>query len=45
MKAVLQLIQEKRQEFEKLPFFKFVQDEIISPEERLIFYPCLAASL
>ena len=43
MKAVLQLIQEKRREFEKLPFFKFVQDEIISPEERLIFYPCLAA--
>ena len=43
MKAILQLIQEKRREFEKLPFFKFVQDETISAEERLIFYPCIAA--
>ena len=43
MKAILRLIQEKRREFEKLPFFKFVQDETISPEERLIFYPCIAA--
>uniref|UniRef100_UPI0035F21CFD AetD n=2 Tax=Aetokthonos hydrillicola Thurmond2011 TaxID=2712845 RepID=UPI0035F21CFD len=43
MKAILQLILEKRQEFEKLPCFEFVRDETISPEERLILYPCIAA--
>jgi hypothetical protein len=43
MKGILQLIQTKRREFEELPFFKFIQDETISPEERLVAYPCIAA--
>lgn len=43
MKEILQLIQEKKREFEKLSFFQFVQDETIPPEERVFFYPCIAA--
>lgn len=43
MQAVMQLIQKRKATFENLRFFRFVRDEAIPPEDRLTFYPCIAA--
>jgi len=42
MKKVLALIEKKKQEFSKLPFFEFLQDKSIRPQQRLAFTPCAA---
>ena len=42
MKELLELIDNKKQEFAQLPLFEFVQDPSISPEQRLAFAPCLS---
>ncbi|HLL70646.1 MAG TPA: hypothetical protein VK363_04385 [Pyrinomonadaceae bacterium] len=42
MKAVLAAITEKKQAFARLPFFAFLRDESLEPEQRLAFYPCMA---
>ncbi len=42
MKEVLELIEQKKQEFAKLPFFEFLQDKSIDPRQRLIWVPCIA---
>ncbi|HEX8129593.1 MAG TPA: hypothetical protein VF527_10875 [Pyrinomonadaceae bacterium] len=42
MQAVLAAITERKQAFAKLPFFAFLQDESLEPEQRLSFYPCMA---
>lgn len=36
------LIEEKKQEFAKLPLFKFMQDKKLQPRQRLSFAPCMA---
>ncbi len=40
MKEVLELIEQKKQEFGKLPFFEFLQDKSIDPRQRLVWVPC-----
>ena len=42
MEAVLTAITERKQAFARLPFFEFLQDESLEPEQRLAFYPCMA---
>jgi hypothetical protein len=42
MDAVLAVIEEKKRAFARLPFFGFLQDESLEPEQRLAFYPCMA---
>ncbi|MFQ4143049.1 hypothetical protein [Chlorogloeopsis sp. ULAP02] len=42
MKEVLELIESKKQEFAKLPFFQFLQDTSIEPRQRLAFAPCFS---
>ncbi|MEB3215383.1 MAG: hypothetical protein VKN72_03850 [Nostocales cyanobacterium 94392] len=42
MKEVLELIEQKKQEFAKLPFFEFLGDETIDPRQRLVWAPCIA---
>jgi hypothetical protein len=42
MEAILAAITERKQAFAKLPFFAFLSDESIDPEQRLAFYPCMA---
>jgi hypothetical protein len=42
MKSVLDFIEEQKQEFSQLPFFRFMQDENIDPRERLSFSPWIA---
>jgi len=42
MKEVLELIEQKKQEFAKLPFFEFLGDESIDPRQRLVWAPCFA---
>jgi hypothetical protein len=42
MKEVLELIQEKKEEFAKLPLFKFMQNSSIDPLKRVAWAPCLA---
>lgn len=41
MKEVLALIETRKQEFSKLPLFRFLQDKNIEPRERLSWVPCL----
>ncbi len=41
MKEVLDFIEQKKQDFAKLPLFKFMQDKSIDPKQRLSFAPCL----
>ncbi|MBD2504819.1 hypothetical protein [Anabaena azotica] len=41
MKEVLALIETRKQEFAKLPLFRFLQDKNIDPKERLSWAPCL----
>ncbi|ARV60450.1 hypothetical protein BZZ01_19035 [Nostocales cyanobacterium HT-58-2] len=42
MKEVLALVEQRKQEFAQLPFFKFLQDKSIDPRQRLAWAPCLA---
>lgn len=42
MKAILALIEQKKQEFAQLPLFEFMQDQSIDPRQRLIWAPCAA---
>ncbi|MBD2577357.1 hypothetical protein [Oscillatoria sp. FACHB-1406] len=42
MKEVLALIRKKKEEFEKLALFAFMQDTSIAPLERISWAPCLA---
>ena len=42
MKEVLGLIDSKKKEFSRLPFFTFLRDDSIDPRKRLSFAPCLA---
>lgn len=42
MKEVLAAISEKKRAFERLPFFAFLADDRLDPEERLTFLPCMA---
>lgn len=42
MEAVLAAITEKKHAFARLPFFAFLRDESLEPEQRLAFYPCMA---
>jgi len=42
MKSILALIEEKQQVYSQLPFFEFLSDQSISPEQKLAFAPCAA---
>jgi hypothetical protein len=42
MREVLAAIAERKRAFARLPFFAFLQDESLAPEQRLAFYPCMA---
>lgn len=42
MKEVLALVEQRKQEFAKLPFFEFLQDTTIDPMQRLAWIPCIA---
>lgn len=42
MRAVLAAIEERKRAFARHPFFAFLTDENLTPEERLSFYPCMA---
>jgi hypothetical protein len=42
MKEVLTVISERKRAFEQLPFFAFLGDDRLDPEERLSFLPCMA---
>ncbi len=41
MKKILQLIDQKNEEFAKLPFFQFMEDESIDPRQKLAFSPVI----
>lgn len=40
MKEILDLIEERKQEFSELPLFQFLQDKSIDPRSRLAWIPC-----
>jgi hypothetical protein len=40
MKEVLELIEERKKEFAKLPFFEYLADQSIDPRQRLVWAPC-----
>jgi hypothetical protein len=42
MRTVLAAITERKEAFAQLPFFTFLRDESLEPEQRLAFYPCMA---
>ncbi|AFY46425.1 hypothetical protein Nos7524_0514 [Nostoc sp. PCC 7524] len=42
MKEVLALVEQRKQEFAKLPLFEFLQDTTIDPMQRLAWVPCVA---
>ncbi|MDJ0677958.1 MAG: hypothetical protein QNJ36_21665 [Calothrix sp. MO_167.B42] len=42
MKEVLELIEQRKQEFAKLKFFEFLQDQSIDHKQRLNWIPCFA---
>lgn len=42
MKEVLAYIEEKKQEFAKLPFFEYMRDTSVDPRQRLAWAPCVA---
>lgn len=42
MREVLAAITERKRAFAQLPFFTFLADESLTPEQRLAFYPCMA---
>ena len=41
MKEVLAFIENKKQQFAKLPFFEYLQDKSIDPKQRLAWTPCV----
>jgi hypothetical protein len=42
MKDILNVIQQRREEFARLPLFKYLQDNSIHPRQRLAFAPALS---
>lgn len=42
MRTILAAITERKRAFARLPFFAFLADESLTPEQRLAFYPCMA---
>ncbi|MEO1761234.1 MAG: hypothetical protein AAFR83_04485, partial [Cyanobacteria bacterium J06629_18] len=42
MKEVLELIEQRKKEFAKLPFFEYLRDESIDPRQRLVWAPYIA---
>jgi hypothetical protein len=42
MREVLAAITERKRAFARLPFFAFLADESLEPQQRLAFYPCMA---
>ena len=42
MEAILAAIGERKRAFARHPFFAFLQDDSLEPEERLSFFPCMA---
>jgi hypothetical protein len=42
MREVLAAISERKEALARLPFFAFLADESLAPEERLAFFPCMA---
>jgi hypothetical protein len=42
MREVLAAIMQRKSAFARQPFFAFLQDESLAPEQRLAFYPCMA---
>lgn len=40
MKEILELIENKKQEFAKQPFFQFLRDTSIDPRQRMVWVPC-----
>ncbi|MEA5593060.1 hypothetical protein [Rivularia sp. UHCC 0363] len=42
MLEILTIIESKKQEFTRLPLFAFMQDQKLSPSQRLSFAPCMA---
>jgi hypothetical protein len=42
LETVLAAIEERKRAFAALPFFAFLGDDRLDPEDRLAFYPCMA---
>jgi hypothetical protein len=42
MQAILQLVETRKQQFAALPIFQYIQDQQITPKQRLCWLPCLA---
>ncbi len=42
MQKVLSLIEQRKQEFAKLPLFGYMEDKRVAPSQRLAFAPCMA---
>jgi hypothetical protein len=42
MQAILQLVEDRKQQFAALPIFQYLQDQQIAPKQRLCWLPCLA---
>ena len=42
MLEIIQLVENKKQELVNLPLFEFMQDQNLSPSQRLSFAPCMA---
>ncbi|MGI0492656.1 hypothetical protein ACN4EG_12800 [Alkalinema pantanalense CENA528] len=42
MKSILEFIEQKKQAYQQLPLFAFMQDATIEPKRRLAFAPCMA---
>ncbi|HEX8072562.1 MAG TPA: hypothetical protein VF546_21620 [Pyrinomonadaceae bacterium] len=42
METVLAAIREHKEAFARKPFFTFLQDDSLEPEQRLAFFPCMA---
>jgi hypothetical protein len=42
MQEILSFVEQKKQDFSKLPLFDFMQDKTIPPRQRLSFAPCMA---
>lgn len=42
MRTVMKAIFRAKRDYATLPLFEFMRDELLSPRERLAFYPCMA---
>lgn len=42
MRTVMKAIFQAKRDYATLPLFEFMRDELLSPRERLAFYPCMA---